>query len=197
MQEAVAVGRSFAAAKGYQLDGNKEMVAMGFMNIAGSCSSCYVATGGCFSIVNSLILHDRSAGTSYIYIPFRLNFDRRVVLEDGSERECGMQDDGFQRGDGDRHSGVVGAADESVVLHANRGARLHHPLRPPRPRRHQGGLQHLESGQDGFPGLHRCFSRRLVWIRRDRPSGSSESPRSKSNPFLSLKSNSINIINPP
>ncbi|KAG6494213.1 hypothetical protein ZIOFF_049232 [Zingiber officinale] len=46
LTEAVAVGRSFAAVKGYQLDGNKEMVAMGFMNIAGSCSSCYVATGG-------------------------------------------------------------------------------------------------------------------------------------------------------
>lgn len=45
VQEAIAVGRSFAALKGYQLDGNKEMMAMGFMNLAGSLSSCYVATG--------------------------------------------------------------------------------------------------------------------------------------------------------
>lgn len=44
-QEAVAVGRSFATIKGYNMDGNKEMIAMGFMNIAGSMSSCYVATG--------------------------------------------------------------------------------------------------------------------------------------------------------
>lgn len=44
-QEAIAVGRSFASIRGYHLDGNKEMVAMGFMNIAGSLSSCYVATG--------------------------------------------------------------------------------------------------------------------------------------------------------
>lgn len=44
-QEAVAVGRSFASIKGYQLDGNKEMLAMGFMNLAGSLTSCYVATG--------------------------------------------------------------------------------------------------------------------------------------------------------
>ncbi|XWS33294.1 hypothetical protein CRYUN_Cryun22dG0069000 [Craigia yunnanensis] len=45
LTEAIAVGRSFAAIKGYQLDGNKEMVAMGLMNIIGSFTSCYVATG--------------------------------------------------------------------------------------------------------------------------------------------------------
>jgi len=31
--------------KGYHLDGNKEMVSLGFMNIIGCMSSCYVATG--------------------------------------------------------------------------------------------------------------------------------------------------------
>ncbi|XP_074578064.1 sulfate transporter 2.1-like [Curcuma longa] len=67
LTEAVAVGRSFAAVKGYQLDGNKEMVAMGFMNIAGSCSSCYVATGsfsrtavnasaGCKTTVSNVVM---------------------------------------------------------------------------------------------------------------------------------------------
>ncbi|XP_020595950.1 low affinity sulfate transporter 3-like [Phalaenopsis equestris] len=45
LTEAVAVGRSFASVRGYQLDGNKEMVSMGCMNIIGSLSSCYVATG--------------------------------------------------------------------------------------------------------------------------------------------------------
>ncbi|PKI40636.1 hypothetical protein CRG98_038985 [Punica granatum] len=45
LTEAIAVGRSFASLKGYRLDGNKEMVAMGFMNIVGSFSSCYTATG--------------------------------------------------------------------------------------------------------------------------------------------------------
>lgn len=44
-QEAVAIGRTFAAMKDYQLDGNKEMVALGAMNIVGSLTSCYVATG--------------------------------------------------------------------------------------------------------------------------------------------------------
>ncbi|KAG2554082.1 hypothetical protein PVAP13_9KG640600 [Panicum virgatum] len=45
LTEAIAVGRSFASIRGYKLDGNKEMLAMGFSNVAGSLSSCYVATG--------------------------------------------------------------------------------------------------------------------------------------------------------
>ncbi|CAJ2644329.1 unnamed protein product [Trifolium pratense] len=45
LTEAMAVGRSFASIKGYHLDGNKEMLAMGCGNIAGSFTSCYVATG--------------------------------------------------------------------------------------------------------------------------------------------------------
>ncbi|PIN09080.1 Sulfate/bicarbonate/oxalate exchanger SAT-1 and related transporters (SLC26 family) [Handroanthus impetiginosus] len=45
LTEAVAIGRTFAAMKDYQLDGNKEMVALGAMNVAGSMTSCYVATG--------------------------------------------------------------------------------------------------------------------------------------------------------
>ncbi|KAI3757398.1 hypothetical protein L6452_04935 [Arctium lappa] len=67
LTEAVAVGRSFASIKGYNLDGNKEMLAMGFMNIAGSMSSCYVATGsfsrtavnysaGCESTVSNIVM---------------------------------------------------------------------------------------------------------------------------------------------
>ena len=45
IQEGVAVGRTFAALKDYQVDGNKEMMAIGIMNIVGSCTSCYVTTG--------------------------------------------------------------------------------------------------------------------------------------------------------
>ncbi|KAJ0987375.1 hypothetical protein J5N97_005731 [Dioscorea zingiberensis] len=45
LTEAVAIGRTFAAMKGYHLDGNKEMLALGTMNIIGSMTSCYVATG--------------------------------------------------------------------------------------------------------------------------------------------------------
>ncbi|KAL6137661.1 hypothetical protein ACLB2K_062950 [Fragaria x ananassa] len=45
LTEGVAVGRTFASLKNYQVDGNKEMMAIGLMNICGSCSSCYVTTG--------------------------------------------------------------------------------------------------------------------------------------------------------
>ncbi|KAI3759670.1 hypothetical protein L6452_07656 [Arctium lappa] len=45
LTEGIAVGRTFAALNDYQVDGNKEMIAIGFMNMAGSCSSCYVTTG--------------------------------------------------------------------------------------------------------------------------------------------------------
>lgn len=45
MQEGIAIGRSFAIMKNEQVDGNKEMIAFGLMNIVGSFTSCYLTTG--------------------------------------------------------------------------------------------------------------------------------------------------------
>ncbi|OIV91568.1 hypothetical protein TanjilG_08980 [Lupinus angustifolius] len=67
LTEAVAIGRTFAAMKDYPLDGNKEMVALGTMNIVGSLTSCYVATGsfsrtavnymaGCKTAVSNIVM---------------------------------------------------------------------------------------------------------------------------------------------
>ncbi|XP_060173234.1 sulfate transporter 1.2-like isoform X2 [Lycium barbarum] len=67
LTEAVAIGRTFASMKDYQLDGNKEMVALGTMNIIGSMTSCYVATGsfsrsavnymaGCQTAVSNVVM---------------------------------------------------------------------------------------------------------------------------------------------
>ncbi|CAL2242536.1 unnamed protein product [Prunus armeniaca] len=42
---AVGTGRSFSMFKNYHIDGTKEMIAIGMMNIAGSCTSCYLTTG--------------------------------------------------------------------------------------------------------------------------------------------------------
>lgn len=67
LQEAVAIGRTFASMKDYQVDGNKEMVALGTMNIIGSMTSCYVATGsfsrsavnymaGCQTAVSNIVM---------------------------------------------------------------------------------------------------------------------------------------------
>ncbi|XP_022131635.1 sulfate transporter 1.3-like [Momordica charantia] len=67
LTEAIAIGRTFASMKDYQIDGNKEMVAMGFMNVVGSMTSCYVATGsfsrsavnymaGCQTTVSNIVM---------------------------------------------------------------------------------------------------------------------------------------------
>ncbi|CAK9327712.1 unnamed protein product, partial [Citrullus colocynthis] len=67
LTEAIAVGRSFASIKGYSIDGNKEMIAMGLMNIIGSLTSCYIATGsfsrtavnysaGCESVLSNIVM---------------------------------------------------------------------------------------------------------------------------------------------
>ncbi|KAJ1699581.1 hypothetical protein LUZ63_008093 [Rhynchospora breviuscula] len=67
LTEAIAIGRTFAGMKDYQIDGNKEMVALGTMNIIGSMTSCYVATGsfsrsavnymaGCKTTVSNMIM---------------------------------------------------------------------------------------------------------------------------------------------
>lgn len=45
LTEGVAIGRTFAALRDYHIDGNKEMIAFGVMNLCGSVTSCYIATG--------------------------------------------------------------------------------------------------------------------------------------------------------
>lgn len=53
--------------KNYHIDGNKEMIAFGLMNIAGSCTSCYLTAGpfsrtavnfnaGCKSAVSNIVM---------------------------------------------------------------------------------------------------------------------------------------------
>ncbi|KAI3977345.1 hypothetical protein MKX01_000258 [Papaver californicum] len=45
LAEGIAIARSFATIKNNQIDGNKEMVAFGMMNLVGSFTSCYLTTG--------------------------------------------------------------------------------------------------------------------------------------------------------
>ncbi|KAG0458387.1 hypothetical protein HPP92_023544 [Vanilla planifolia] len=45
LAEGIAVGRSFSMFKNYHIDGNKEMIAFGTMNMVGSLTSCYLTTG--------------------------------------------------------------------------------------------------------------------------------------------------------
>ncbi|KAF8389000.1 hypothetical protein HHK36_025685 [Tetracentron sinense] len=61
LTEGIAVGRTFASLQNYQVDGNKEMMAIGVMNMAGSCSSCYVTTG---SFSRSAVNYNAGAKTA-------------------------------------------------------------------------------------------------------------------------------------
>ncbi|KAG6384705.1 hypothetical protein SASPL_153522 [Salvia splendens] len=58
--EGMAVGRSFAMFKNYHIDGNKEMIAFGMMNIVGSFTSCYLTTvnfnAGCKTAVSNMVM---------------------------------------------------------------------------------------------------------------------------------------------
>ncbi|KAI9118947.1 hypothetical protein K1719_009622 [Acacia pycnantha] len=67
LAEGIAVGRSFAMFKSYHTDGNKEMIAIGTMNIVGSLTSCYLTTGpfsrsavnynaGCKTAVSNIVM---------------------------------------------------------------------------------------------------------------------------------------------
>ncbi|CAH2064352.1 unnamed protein product [Thlaspi arvense] len=67
LAEGIAVGRSFAMFKNYNIDGNKEMIAFGMMNIVGSLTSCYLTTGpfsrsavnfnaGCKTAVSNIVM---------------------------------------------------------------------------------------------------------------------------------------------
>ncbi|XP_022155189.1 probable sulfate transporter 3.3 [Momordica charantia] len=61
LTEGIAVGRTFAALKDYRVDGNKEMIAIGLMNVVGSFTSCYITTGA-FS--RSAVNHNAGAKTA-------------------------------------------------------------------------------------------------------------------------------------
>ncbi|GLJ36225.1 hypothetical protein SUGI_0727240 [Cryptomeria japonica] len=67
LTEGIAVGRTFSLLKNYRIDGNKEMIAIGMMNIAGSCTSCYISSGslsrsavnsnaGCKTIISNIVM---------------------------------------------------------------------------------------------------------------------------------------------
>ncbi|XP_022714932.1 probable sulfate transporter 3.4 [Durio zibethinus] len=61
LTEGIAVGRTFASLRNYQVDGNKEMLAIGLMNMAGSCTSCYITTG---SFSRSAVNYNAGAQTA-------------------------------------------------------------------------------------------------------------------------------------
>ncbi|XP_009408945.2 probable sulfate transporter 3.4 [Musa acuminata AAA Group] len=80
LTEGMAVGRTFASLKNYQIDGNKEMVALGAMNMAGSCASCYITSGsfsrsavnynaGCKTAVSNIVMASAVLFTMLFLMP--------------------------------------------------------------------------------------------------------------------------------
>ncbi|TQD71826.1 hypothetical protein C1H46_042637 [Malus baccata] len=61
LTEGIAVGRTFANIREYRVDGNKEMIAIGIMNVVGSITSCYITTG---SFSRSAVNHNAGAKTA-------------------------------------------------------------------------------------------------------------------------------------
>lgn len=56
----IAVGRSFASLKGHSIYPNREVVSLGIMNIVGSLTSCYIASG---SLSRSAVNYDAGSET--------------------------------------------------------------------------------------------------------------------------------------
>ncbi|XP_051145518.1 probable sulfate transporter 3.3 [Andrographis paniculata] len=90
LTEGIAVGRTFAALKNYQVDGNKEMIAIGAMNIVGSSTSCYVTTGafsrsavnhnaGCKTAVSNIVMSITVMVTLLFLMPL-FQYTPNVVL---------------------------------------------------------------------------------------------------------------------
>ncbi|CAI6006010.1 unnamed protein product [Closterium sp. NIES-64] len=66
LAESVGIARTFASLYGYHLDGNKEMVAFGSMNLVGSFTSCYVATGSSSHAAINVLVDARTTLTQAI-----------------------------------------------------------------------------------------------------------------------------------
>uniref|UniRef100_A0A0D9WLP7 STAS domain-containing protein n=1 Tax=Leersia perrieri TaxID=77586 RepID=A0A0D9WLP7_9ORYZ len=90
LTEGIAVGRTFASINNYQVDGNKEMMAIGVMNMAGSCASCYVTTGsfsrsavnysaGCKTAVSNIVMASAVLITLLFLMPL-FHYTPNVIL---------------------------------------------------------------------------------------------------------------------
>ncbi|RWW71176.1 hypothetical protein BHE74_00021094 [Ensete ventricosum] len=81
-QEAIAVGRTFASMKNYQIDGNKEMVAVGAMNMAGSCGFARSAinfNAGCKTAASNIIMASVVLFTMLLLMPL-FHYTPNVIL---------------------------------------------------------------------------------------------------------------------
>lgn len=142
VQEGIAVGRSFAMFKNYHIDGNKEMIAFGMMNIAGSCTSCYLTTGIKFNILNFPNSIDCLTVLFLLMVFVVSTWNSRAIFAVSCELQCRMQDSSVE------HCYVNGSDDHIAFLNAI--VPLHSPC--------------------GFIRNHNGCDARSHWLRSSHPS---------------------------
>ena len=84
----MAIARTFADLKDYEINGNKEMMALGTMNIAGSMTSCYVATGS--TLITSSSSSSSSSSVKSLTSFFHCHLCR-IILPVGRELHGWLQ----------------------------------------------------------------------------------------------------------
>jgi hypothetical protein len=123
VQEGIAVGRSFAMYKNYNIDGNKEMIAIGTMNIVGSFTSCYLTTG---KHHHQMLTKTYIFSTSIPNIKGIKNYDSfRAIFAFGCELQCWMQDCSIQHSDVNCSDADTVVFDTFVLLHSSGGTISH------------------------------------------------------------------------
>lgn len=111
--------------KHYNIDGNKEMVAIGTMNMVGSCFSCYLTTGK-HKHKHKQKRKPTSISQSIQLPLLRNSISRRPIFAIGRELQCRMQNGGFEHRNGDCSDVDAAVLDSPVPLHSSRGAFFHH-----------------------------------------------------------------------
>lgn len=137
--------------KNYHIDGNKEMIAFGTMNIAGSLTSCYLTTGA-FLCRHSTFLASYCLG---VVIPMLCTI--RAVLEVGGELQRRLQDGDVERSDGGGGGDHSDVLDASVPLHSSGRPLCHHRRCDAGPHQLRGGDAPVAGRQDRLLRVHGCI----------------------------------------
>ena len=93
----------------------------------------------------------------------------RFVFSNCGELQCRVRDRGIKHCDVNYSVDIVVVIHKTIILHSTCYFGIHNLVRVAWTYRHQWSLQHMESGQVGFPRFSRRLLWRLVRLHRDRP----------------------------
>lgn len=162
LQEGIAVGRSFSMFKNYHIDGNKEMIAFGTMNIVGSFTSCYLTTGtnsikhnlSPFSLC--LVCFPKQGLNNQSLCAFCIG-KFRAIFEIRGELQCRMQNGSVEHRHGNcRHVHFV-IPHTLIPLHSTRCSLSHHYICNAWPHWLWSRQASLEGRQVRLRCVHECL----------------------------------------